>query len=70
MPHFITTFIMADGGSVIIPNDEVHRFVIRCMGTVGLKVKHSTVLADLITSADYRGHASHGLNKLGKFTLL
>jgi LDH2 family malate/lactate/ureidoglycolate dehydrogenase len=60
---------MADGGSVIIPKDEVHRFVIRCMGTVGLEVKHSTVLADLITSADYRGHASHGLNKLGKFTL-
>lgn len=62
---------MADGGSsVIIPKDEVHSFVIRCMGAVGLKVKHSNVLADLITSADYRGHASHGLNKLGKITLL
>lgn len=71
VPHFINTFIMADGGSsVIIPKDEVHSFVIRCMGAVGLKVKHSNVLADLITSADYRGHASHGLNKLGKITLL
>lgn len=57
---------MATEGSVTVTKGEVHSFVIRCMEAVGLKEKYSTILADLVLSADYRGHASHGLNKLGK----
>ena len=56
---------MATEGSILALKEEVHAFVIRSMAAVGLTEKHACVLADLLLSADYRGHVSHGLNKLG-----
>ncbi|CAG2213783.1 unnamed protein product [Mytilus edulis] len=58
---------MATEESIVVTKDEVHSFVIRSMEAVGLKLKHGTVLADLIVSAECRGHASHGLNKLEQY---
>lgn len=44
---------------------EVKRFIIDCMVKVGTKESHATSLASNLVAADYRGHYSHGLNRLG-----
>jgi hypothetical protein len=49
-----------------VPKDEVKRFIIDCMKKVGTKEAHATSLAGNLMTADYRGHYSHGLNRLGK----
>ena len=49
----------------IVPADEVRSFVVRCMGAVGTKASHAESLAELLVTADERGHYSHGLNRLG-----
>lgn len=54
---------MASEGS-IVPLAEFHAFVVRCMQAVGISEDHGGALADLLVSADYRGHYSHGLNRL------
>jgi LDH2 family malate/lactate/ureidoglycolate dehydrogenase len=51
----------------VIPCDEMHAFVTRCMEKVGTKYEHAQVLADLLVAADYRGHYSHGLNRLDMY---
>ncbi|XP_065834516.1 uncharacterized oxidoreductase YjmC-like [Oscarella lobularis] len=48
----------------IVPADEVRSFVVRCMGAVGTKASHAESLAELLVTADERGHYSHGLNRL------
>lgn len=50
----------------IIPVPEVINFIERCMTCVGTKGKHAAELAAVLVAADYRGHFSHGLNRLGK----
>jgi LDH2 family malate/lactate/ureidoglycolate dehydrogenase len=57
---------MATDGESIVPEKELHGFVVRCMKAVGTNSEHASVLADLIVAADTRGHYSHGLNRLGK----
>lgn len=37
----------------------------RCMLSVGTKKSHALSLAKCLIDADYRGHFSHGLNRLG-----
>jgi LDH2 family malate/lactate/ureidoglycolate dehydrogenase len=59
---------MASEGS-IVPLHEFHAFVVRCMKAVGISEEHGSSLADLLVSADYRGHYSHGLNRLGEFCI-
>jgi LDH2 family malate/lactate/ureidoglycolate dehydrogenase len=48
----------------IIAKDEMEDFFYRCMLTLGTKESHAKVLANCLITADYRGHFSHGLNKL------
>ena len=48
---------------------EVESFVERCMIAVGTDPQHSNALAQVLREADYRGHVSHGLNRLGKDNL-
>lgn len=43
---------------------EVESFVERCMIAVGTDPHHSNALAQVLREADYRGHVSHGLNRL------
>ena len=45
--------------------EEMHHFVQRCLKSVGMKDEYASNLADLLLAADYRGHYSHGLNRLG-----
>ena len=49
-----------------IPVKEVQRFVIDSMVKAGTRRDHATALADVLVAADYRGHYSHGLNRLGE----
>jgi len=57
--------IGSDDGGVLVPKWEVTAFIERCMVAVGTKPAHAKALADNLTMADYRGHFSHGLNRLG-----
>jgi len=57
---------MATEGQEVVPRDELHSYVVRCMEAVRNSKPHAEALADLLVSADYRGHYSHGLNRLGK----
>lgn len=45
---------------------EAHLFIERCMVAKGTNPTHASLLAELLVSADYRGHFSHGLNRIGK----
>ena len=56
---------MATEGDVVISKPELRDFVIRCVTAAGADPEHATDLAELLITADYRGHYSHGLNRLG-----
>lgn len=49
---------------------EVTAFIKRCMIAVGTPEANASLLADVLVTADYRGHFSHGLNRLGEFKSL
>jgi len=59
----------SDSGGLLVAKTEVTAFIERCMVAVGTKPAHAKALADNLTMADYRGHFSHGLNRLGKLSL-
>lgn len=44
--------------------DEVKRFIVDCFVAVKTPHDHAQMMADLLVGADYRGHFSHGLNRL------
>lgn len=50
----------------IIPVAEAKRFIKDCMEAVGTPEDHAVAMADLLVEADYRGHFSHGMNRLGR----
>lgn len=59
-----------EGAGSIVTLPEFHAFVVRCMRAAGIETDDDAgVLADLLVSADYRGHFSHGLNRLGNNAL-
>ena len=51
-----------------VTKEELHQFVQRCMKSLGMKEEYAKDLAELLVAADYRGHYSHGLNRLGKYS--
>ena len=52
----------------VVPRAEVKSFIERCMVSVGTRRSHAEALADNLACADYRGHFSHGLNRIGEVT--
>ncbi|KAK5642467.1 hypothetical protein RI129_008634 [Pyrocoelia pectoralis] len=48
----------------LIPLKEGRRFIVECLQAVGTPQKHAEAQADLLIEADYRGHFSHGMNRL------
>lgn len=52
----------ADG--TLVAKDEMKSFIVRCMEKVGTDRVHAQTLADVLVAGDYRGHFSHGLNRL------
>lgn len=49
---------------LIVSREDVRRFMEQCMVSVGTNKEHAAVLAKTLEMADYRGHYSHGLNRL------
>lgn len=58
----------SEAGGILVAKSEVTAFIERCMVAVGTQPAHAKALADNLTMADYRGHFSHGLNRLGTFS--
>ena len=54
--------------AIKIKNVIAKGFIERCMVAMEVCPSHATQLADVLVEADYRGHFSHGLNRLGKAT--
>lgn len=48
-----------------VPVEEVRRYAKDCMVAAGTNPEHALALANVLVAADYRGHYSHGLNRLG-----
>ncbi|KAF6773586.1 hypothetical protein AHF37_07510 [Paragonimus kellicotti] len=48
----------------VIVRKEVVDFCVRCMEKVSVCHSHSESLANVLVAGDYRGHYSHGLNRL------
>lgn len=53
----------------LISQKEVQSFIERCMTAVGTKQHHARSLAEVLVEGDHRGHYSHGLNRMGQFSL-
>lgn len=53
--------------SPLVSVEESKRFIKDCMLTVGTSSEAASALADLLVEADYRGHFSHGMNRLGLY---
>ena len=49
----------------LIKKDDMENFMERCMLAAGAKPDHAKSLASCLIAGDYRGHFSHGLNRLG-----
>ncbi|XP_075151446.1 putative oxidoreductase YjmC isoform X2 [Haematobia irritans] len=50
--------------SPLVPVQESRRFMIDCFMAVNVPRDHAEQMADLLVAADYRGHFSHGMNRL------
>ncbi|XP_065184547.1 uncharacterized oxidoreductase YjmC-like [Sycon ciliatum] len=48
----------------VVPVEEARRFAEECLKSVGAKETHASQMAELLVSADSRGHYSHGMNRL------
>ncbi|XP_044744357.1 uncharacterized oxidoreductase YjmC-like [Coccinella septempunctata] len=51
----------------LIPIPEVKRFIFDCMRAVGTPDDYSQQMAEILADADYRGHFSHGMNRLAMY---
>ncbi|XP_065320295.1 uncharacterized oxidoreductase YjmC-like [Gordionus sp. m RMFG-2023] len=49
---------------ILVQLGEAKRFAVESMKAVGTQEDHAIALAELLVTADYRGHFSHGLNRL------
>ncbi|XP_034938000.1 uncharacterized oxidoreductase YjmC [Chelonus insularis] len=49
---------------LVVPKQEVIRFIGDCMHKVGATAEDANVVAHHLMTADYRGHFSHGMNRL------
>ena len=56
----------SENGARIVAKSEMAAFMVRVMTAVGVSEEHAASLADCLVTGDYRGHYSHGLNRLGK----
>lgn len=54
----------SENGARIVAKSEMAAFMVRVMTAVGVSEEHAASLADCLVTGDYRGHYSHGLNRL------
>jgi len=57
---------MASSEDSVITQEEAHRFAVNVMEAVGTDHAHAELVGEMLVAADYRGHYSHGLNRLGQ----
>ncbi|BFY98450.1 hypothetical protein BsWGS_01490 [Bradybaena similaris] len=55
---------MSTEDQVIVPVENLRDFVFRCLTKTGATAAQAEVMAELLVSADERGHYSHGLNRI------
>lgn len=55
---------MATVSQKLVKVDESRRFMVDCFTAVKVPREHAEQQADLLVAADYRGHFSHGMNRL------
>lgn len=48
----------------VVPKDEVIRFIEDCMRKAGTTSEDARVVGHHLMTADYRGHFSHGMNRM------
>ncbi|XP_011701863.1 PREDICTED: uncharacterized protein LOC105458336 [Wasmannia auropunctata] len=53
-----------DRNQKVVPKDEVVRFIEECMCKAGTTVEDAHVVGHHLMIADYRGHFSHGMNRM------
>ncbi|KAB0803492.1 hypothetical protein PPYR_00462 [Photinus pyralis] len=53
--------------SQVVSLQECRRFITECMIAVGVPECHANAQSDLLVEADYRGHYSHGMNRLDHY---
>ena len=51
----------------LVRKDDMENFMQRCMLAAGAKQSHAESLASCLIAGDYRGHFSHGLNRLDMY---
>ncbi|XGW24902.1 hypothetical protein V3C99_006390 [Haemonchus contortus] len=49
---------------IVVSKKELRSFVLNCLEKVSCSPGHAQQLADILICSDYRGHYSHGLNRL------
>ncbi|CAJ0581684.1 unnamed protein product, partial [Mesorhabditis spiculigera] len=58
---------MAEPGESVVEKAEMRRFMMDCLAKAGADHGHAEQLAEVLVEGDYRGHYSHGLNRLGMY---
>lgn len=59
---------MAVAGEIIVSRTELDRYVVECLIASGASEDSARVMSDVLVTADYRGHYSHGLNRIDVYT--
>lgn len=52
---------------MVVPTEEVERFISDCMKKAGTTSEDAETVAHHLMTADYRGHFSHGLNRMSMY---
>ena len=56
-----------DESKRLVHKSEVERFIVDCLVKVGTEESKAKSQAAILSEADYRGHYSHGLSRLGMY---
>lgn len=52
----------------LVEPQEARDFIQRCIETCGCTPEHAACVADVLVTADLRGHYSHGLHRVEMYT--
>ncbi|CAG9864223.1 unnamed protein product [Phyllotreta striolata] len=56
-----------DKPKLVTTMKESRRFMVDCLKALGTKQEYAETVAENLLEADYRGHYSHGMNRLGRY---
>lgn len=64
---YTTESKFGSNGHYLVTKSEMEEFMFNCMVKSGAKIEHARSLSSCLILADYRGHFSHGLNRLDMY---